>query len=59
VFRNEDKRQKNGANPWERVVTNVNLNSNTYAGAKDVSRLRQSMVARKADIAKGRSKKMI
>ena len=35
-----------------RVTNNVDLDPNNYAGDKDMSRMRQSMVARKADITK-------
>ena len=39
-------------NPWIKVNDNVELDPNCYAGEKDVSRMRQSMIARKADITK-------
>ncbi len=39
-------------NPWIKVNDNVELDPNSYAGEKDVSRMRQSMIARKADITK-------
>ena len=39
-------------NPWIKVNDNVELDPNNYAGKKDVSRMRQSMIARKADITK-------
>ena len=44
---------KQGGNPWMRVTENCEMDSSKYVGDKDVSRMRQSMVARKADIAKG------
>lgn len=49
--------QRNGPNPWERVVANCEMNSSQYVGGADVGRMRQAMVARKADITKGVAKK--
>jgi hypothetical protein len=45
--------QRNGPNPWERVVSNCEMNGASYVGGADVSRMRQAMIARKADITKG------
>ncbi len=45
--------QRNGPNPWERVISNCEMNSASYVGGADVSRMRQAMIARKADITKG------
>ena len=57
---NEKKRLKETTNPWERVVSNVEINAPGYIGEADVSRMRQAMVARKSDITKaGGSKKNI
>jgi hypothetical protein len=42
----------NATNPWIRVNDNVEIDPNKYLGGKDVSRMRQSMIARKADITK-------
>ena len=39
-------------NPWVKVNENVELDPNNYNGSKDVSRMRQCMIARKADITK-------
>lgn len=44
--------QRNGPNPWERVIANCEMNSSAYVGEADVSRMRQAMIARKADITK-------
>ncbi len=44
--------QMNGSNPWDRVVENVEINANLYVGGKDVTRMRQAMLARRADITK-------
>lgn len=52
----EEKRtaeEKNSeSNPWVRVNNNCEMDPNSYVGEKDVSRMRQSMIARKADITK-------
>ena len=45
-------RAKANNNPWERVIDNCEMNSGSYVGGKDVTRMRQSMIARKADITK-------
>ncbi len=58
-FHAEVAEQRSGANPWERVVSNCEMKSNEYVGGQDVSRMRQSMIARKTDITKGASKKML
>ena len=39
-------------NPWERVLDNCEMDPKMYAGDKDVSRMRQVMQARKADLSK-------
>lgn len=44
--------ERNGPNPWERVVSNCEMNSSSYVGGADVGRMRQAMIARKADITK-------
>ena len=52
--------QRNGPNPWERVVNNCEMNSSQYVGGADVSRMRQAMLTRKSDITKqGSAKNMI
>ena len=51
------QKQRDGPNPWERVVANCEMNGSQYVGAADVSRMRQAMQARKADITKGVAKK--
>lgn len=43
---------KNNSNSWARVVDNCEMNPDHYAGDHDVSRMRQVMIARKADINK-------
>jgi hypothetical protein len=45
--RDEHKKSKN---PWEKIVDNVEINANKYIGGKDVSRMRQAMLARKGDL---------
>jgi hypothetical protein len=39
-------------NPWEKVVKNIELDQARYVGDKDVSRMRQSIIARKNDLNK-------
>jgi hypothetical protein len=39
-YRDQEKREKSGTNPWERVCSNCELNANSYVGGKDVTRLR-------------------
>ena len=43
---------KNASNPWVRVVDNCEMNKDQYVGDKDVSRMREAMISRKADINK-------
>lgn len=50
--RDEHKKSKN---PWEKIVDNVEINPNKYLGSKDVTRMRQAMLARKGDLKEGRS----
>ena len=45
-------RAKDAGNPWERVIDNCEMNPSQYVGTKDVSRMRQAMIGRKADITK-------
>ncbi len=52
----EKKRLKETTNPWERIVSNVEINSSNYVGGGDVTRMRQAMLARKGDLTKGGSK---
>lgn len=52
-FIQERKRLKQTQNPWEKVVSNVEINSSQYVGQADVTRMRQAMIARKKDITKG------
>jgi hypothetical protein len=34
------KRTKTTTNPWDRVVSNIELNTSSYVGTKDVSRMK-------------------
>ena len=43
---------KNSKNPWEKIIDNVEINPTKYLGAKDVTRMRQAMLARKGDLKK-------
>ena len=51
-YKNSDQRSKDAGNPWERVIDNCEMTASQYVGTKDVSRLRQAMIGRKADITK-------
>lgn len=55
IYHENVKAQRNGPNPWERVVSNCDMNSSSYVGGADVSRMRQAMINRKADLTKGGS----
>ena len=46
------QRAKDAGNPWERVIDNCEMNATQYVGTKDVTRMRQAMIGRKADITK-------
>ena len=50
--KNAHEESKKGNNPWNRVIDNCEVNPDKYIGDKDVSRMRQVMIARKADITK-------
>ena len=39
-------------NPWERVIDNCEMDPSVYSGTADVTRMRQVMISRKADLAK-------
>ena len=54
---NELKQAKLANNPWVRIVDNCEMQAGSYVGGKDVSRMRQAMIARKADITKKGSMK--
>lgn len=47
--REEHKKSKN---PWEKIIDNVEIDQRKYLGAKDVTRMRQAMLARKQDLKK-------
>ena len=51
-YRQSVANAKNSNNPWIRVVDNCEMNPSNYVGGKDVTRMRQAMIARKADITK-------
>jgi len=40
---------RQGANPWERVNNNCDFSSNYAASGKDLTRMKQAMIARKGD----------
>ena len=43
---------KAGNNPWSKVIDNCEMDPNVYAGDHDVTRMRSTMISRKADITK-------
>ena len=51
-YQNSEQRAKDAGNPWERVIDNCEMNPSQYVGSKDVTRMRQAMIGRKADITK-------
>lgn len=51
-FLEDRSEQRKGANPWERVINNCEMNQSQYVGDKDVSRMKNAMLARKTDITK-------
>ena len=51
-YKNSVQRAKDAGNPWERVIDNCEMNGSQYVGTKDVTRMRQAMIGRKADITK-------
>lgn len=53
AFNEARKAQTVAKNPWEKVVTNVDIKEGNYLGSKDVSRMRQSMLSRKNDVKQG------
>lgn len=53
----EKKRLKDTTNPWERIVSNVEINASNYVGGADVTRMRQAMLSRKSDLTKSGAKK--
>ena len=50
------KQKKQSPNPWERVVSMVELKEGNYPGSKSVARMRQSILGRKNDIKTGLAK---
>ena len=45
-----EKHKGSGANPWLKIIDNVEMNKSKYAGSADVTRMRQAMLARKGDL---------
>lgn len=52
MYHEQVEAQRQGGNPWERVIANCDMNSQSYVGGADVARMRQAMIARKGDITK-------
>lgn len=57
MYHDQVTQERTGPNPWERVVSNCEMNSASYVGGADVTRMRQAMIARKGDLTKGNTKK--
>lgn len=38
-------------NPWEKITENISLKASDVLGAKDVSRMKESILNKKADLA--------
>ena len=51
-YKNSVQSSKDASNPWERVIDNCEMSASQYVGTKDVSRMRQAMIGRKADLTK-------
>ena len=47
--KDEEKRSRKEQNPWDRVCNNCDFTSNYSAGGKDLTRMKQAMLARKGD----------
>ena len=50
AFLQQREEHKSSKNKWEKIIDNCEMNANKYLGGKDVSRMRQSMLARKTDL---------
>ena len=50
AFLQQREDHKRSLNKWEKIIDNCEMNANKYLGSKDVSRMRQSMLARKTDL---------
>lgn len=50
AYINKRDEHKKSKNPWEKIIDNVEINQSKYLGTKDVTRMRQAMLARKADL---------
>lgn len=53
IYHENIQKQREGPNPWERVIANCDMNSSSYVGSADVARMRQAMINRKGDLTKG------
>ena len=51
----ETNRERAGNNPWERVVSNCDFSAGFAPGGKDLTRMKQSMLNRRADIKEGKA----
>ncbi len=43
-------REKHKSEPWAKIIDNCEMGQSRYSGTKDVTRLRQAMLARKSDL---------
>lgn len=52
MYHENVEQQRKGPNPWDRVISNCDMNSASYVGGADVTRMRQAMLSRKGDLTK-------
>jgi len=45
AFNKLREEQKKSKNPWEKIIENCEMNKSKYSGSKDVTRLRNAMLA--------------
>ena len=52
LWKRGEEAARSSNNPWIRVVDNCEMNPTHYVGGRDVTRMRQAMISRKADLTK-------
>jgi|AntRauMFilla1563_2_1112583.scaffolds.fasta_scaffold375880_2 hypothetical protein len=52
AFYKTREEHKSSQNPWEKIIDNVEIDPRKFEGKKDVTRMRQAMMARKQDLKK-------
>lgn len=55
MAKREKERMRTSLNPWERVITQIDLSSGAHT--RDVSRMKAAILARKADLTKQQTPK--